>query len=88
MNGHHRFLDFSNVGFSVHQQQEFPVNFMDDTQGLVHAGGLSAVQFLQFSSPRRDFGQESKSGNVSFVSSPLAYGSELLGDNKVRASRK
>ena len=51
-------------------------------------GGLSAVQLLQFSSPRRDFGQESKSGKVSFVSSPLDYGSELLGDNKVKASRK
>ena len=51
-------------------------------------GALSVVQLLQFSSPRRGFGQESKSGKVSIVSSPLDYGSELLGDNKVRASWK
>lgn len=87
MNGH-RFMSFSNVGFSIHQQHEFPVNFRDDAQSLVHAGGLSAVQVLQFSSPRRDFGQENKSGKVSVVSSSLASGSEFLGDNKVRVSGK
>ncbi|XP_034696642.1 transcription factor bHLH75-like [Vitis riparia] len=87
MNGH-GFMAFSNVGFSIHHQQEFPVNFRDNTQSPVHAGGLSAVQVLQFSSQPGDFGQETKTGKVTFVSSPPASGSEFLGDNKNLGGRK
>ena len=61
------------------------MKFRDSTQSLAHAGGLSDVHVLLFSSLLRDFGQETKSGKMSFVSPPVASGSELLGDNKVRA---
>lgn len=83
--GDHRFMAFSNVGFPTLQQQEFPVNFRDHTQSPVHAAGLSAVQFLQFSSPPGVPDQETKAGKVTLTSSSPASGSELFGDTKVKA---